>query len=213
MSSLNFVATKMPSVGVEVEVTLCEESIQSVARKLAMALVMSNEGVSQFLSAQEAEESFAYALRVVLCQNSGAKPSFEAVPTFLSDIMMTLNMTYHGVRISCKKVEPPKRPHSYAKFLDVLTSLGIPTGKVLKVDPFSSSNVLEIFLIDVGGAITLGAADDKVTAEQLIVRAMLTVPEVEAEKIRRIVGHIEYQYVSRDELLRQWACSLPVGKR
>lgn len=213
MSTLNFVATKMPSDGVEVQVEICEEAVASVSNALAVGLVLSNDTVTQFLSVEEIEESFAYALRVVLYQNSGAKPCFEVIPAFLSDIMMSLNMTTHGVRILCKSLDEPKRPHSYGRFLNVLTSLGILTGKVLKVDPCKATNVLETFVVNVNGALSLAAADDKVTVEELIVRALLEVSEEETDKLRRIVGNIEYLYVSRDELLRQWACTLPVGKR
>jgi len=213
MNTLNYVATKMPSNGVEVQVEICEEAVASVSNALAVGLVLSNRTVTQFMSAEEIEESFAYALRIVLYQNSGARPCFETIPTFLSDIMMSLNMTTRGVRILCKSLDEPKRPHSYGTFLNVLTSLGIPVGKGLKVDPYKTTNVLEIFVVNVNGAPSLAAADDKVTVEELIVRALLEVSEEETDKLRRVVGNIEYLYVSRDELLRQWACTLPVGKR
>lgn len=204
---------KVASRGETISVDINEEVVNSVARTLAITLTLSNDSVSQVLSREQAEECFAYALNVILSQDSGAKPSHELVPTFLSDITMSLSCLYRGVNIHVSPLKSGERPDSYAIFLDVLTSLGIPTGKVLKVDPTSTSNVLKIGLSDFGGTYMLVGVEGDVSIEELVVRSMIAVQEAEQDKLTRIIGYMDNMYMSRDELVRQWACSLPVAKR
>lgn len=211
--SMKYTGSKLAAAGVKVEVEINDEVVSSVAQKLAVAMCVSNHSVGQLIEVDEAEECFSYALRVVLCQNSGARPSHELVPLFLSDITHSLEAEYRGVRIHVSELEAPKRPNSYGLFLDVLSSIGVPSGKVLKVDPFETTNVMKASVVDVNGVPTLVGVNDDMTIEELIVRAMLEVPEQESDKLKKVLGHMDYQYVSRDELLRQWACSLPVGNR
>lgn len=211
--NVKYTGSKLAAAGVKVEVQINEDVVSNVAQKLAVTMCMSNNSVGQLIEVDEAKECFAYALRVVLCQNSGAKPSFDLVPQFLSDITHSLEAEYRGVRIHVSAIEPPERPNSYELFLDVLSSIGVPSGKVLKVDPYETTNVLKSAVIDVNGVPTLVGVNDDMTIEELIVRAMLEIPQKEADKISRIVGHMDYLYVSRDELVRQWACSLPAGQR
>lgn len=210
---MKYLGSKLAARGVDVNVEVNATVIQSIAKKLAVALVMSNDSILSILSAPEAEECFEFALNAVLCQNSGAKPSFELVPTFLSDITMSLNTEYRGVRIKVAEIDVPERPHSYETFLDVLNSIGIPTGKILKVAPEGTSNVLKVGILDVAGADMLVGLEGETSIEELIVRSMLNVPKQEQDKLDRVLGHMDNMYVSRDELVRQWAYTLPVGSR
>lgn len=210
---MKYVGSKLAAKGVDVNVEVNATVIQSIAKKLAVALVMINDSIANILSVTAAEECFAYALNVVLCQNSGARPSFELVPTFLSDITMPLNTDYRGVRIKVVSFDVPKRPDSYDTFLDVLSSIGIPAGKVLKIAPEGTSNVLKVGILDVAGVDMLVGLEGETSIEELIVRSMLNVPKQEQDKLDRVLGHMDNMYVSRDELVRQWACTLPVGSR
>lgn len=210
---MNYVGSKLAARGVDVTVEAEMAVVQSIAKKLAIALVMNNDSVSSILPVTEAEECFSYALQLILRQDSGARPSFELVPTFLSDITIPLNTEYRGVRIKVSEIEVSERPHSYETFLDVLSSVGIPVGKILKVSPEGTSNVLKLGILNVAGADMLVGLECETSLEELIVRSMLNVPLEEQGKLDRVLGHMDNMYVSRDELVRQWACALPVGRR
>lgn len=205
--------TKVATKGEKVALGIDEAVVEQIADQLALALVLSNDSVSGVLGRSDAKECFAYALKSILVQDSGAKPSYEIVPNFLSDITFSLSMLYRGVRISVEALESGKRPNSYESFLGVLSSLGIPTGRILKVDPCTTTNVLKLGFMDFNGTTMLVGADSEVSLEELVVRSMLAIPQQEEDKISRIVGHMDNLYVSRDELTRQWALTLPVGKR
>lgn len=208
-----FTGSKLTAMGEEIVVTINEEVVTSAAERLAVSLEMANDSVSKILTLEEAGMCFAYALKEVLAQDSCSKPSRELVPLFLSDITMPLNGEHRGVRIHVTPLSNSKRPDSYDRFLDVMTSLQIPVGKILKVDPAATSNVLKIGVIDIQGETHLTGSELTAEMEVLVVRSMLNVAEESQDKLNRILGHLDNLYVSRDELIRQWACSLPVGKR
>lgn len=205
--------SKVAANGVNLTLTINEDVVKSMASKMANALVLRNDSVLELLDADECEACFCYALKCILAQNSGAKPSYESVPQFLSDITMSINAVYRGVRIRIEPLASGERPDSYETFLDVLVSIGIPVGRPLKVNSTETSNVLKIGVVQLNGCETLVGVEPEILIEELIVRSMLEVPEKEQEKLDRIVGHMDQMYYSRDELVRQWACSLPVGKR
>jgi hypothetical protein len=210
---MNYVGSKLAARGVDITVEAESTIVQSIAKKLAITLVTNNDSVSSILSVTEAEKCFSYALQLILRQDSGAKPSFELVPTFLSDITIPLNTEYRGVRIKVSEIEVDERPDSYETFLDVLSSVGIPVGKILKVAPEGTSNVLRLGILNIAGADMLVGLEGEISLEELIVRSMLNVPQQEQDKLDRVLGHMDNMYVSRDELVRQWACALPVGRR
>jgi hypothetical protein len=205
--------SKVASIGENIDVEINEDVVSSIAQSLSVALILSNDSVTQVLDRDQLEECFAYALKVVLSQDSGARPSFEVVPTFFSDITRPLRMMYRGVVVTTSALDPGERPDSYQSFLMVLQSMGIPTGKVLKLDPTETSEVLQTGLVEINGGETLVGVSDSMEIEELVVRAMLDIEEEEQEKLSRIVGHLDHFYVSRDELVRNWAGSLPVAKR
>lgn len=208
-----FTSTKLTSMGEEIDICINEEVVASISERLAVSLEMASDSVSKILSLEEAKACFIHALKEVLAQDSGCKPSRELVPQFLSDITMPLNGQYRGVRIRVTPLSSSKRPDSYERFLDVMTSLQIPVGKILKVDPAATSNVLKIGMIEIQGDMHLIGSEMTAEMEELVVRSMLNVAEESQDKLNRILGHLDNLYVSRDELVRQWACSLPVGKR
>lgn len=205
--------SKVASRGVEIKVVINDEVVHAIAKKLAIALTLSNNSISSVLENDDAEQCFAYSLYTILSQNSGAKPSYELVPAFLSDISMPLDAKYRGVVIHVKCLETSERPHSYDVFLDVLQSLGLRVGKVLRVDPNGFSNVLLAGTRMFGEAEVLVGVEVEISIEELVVRAMLNVQQEEQDKLNRIIGYMDNMYLSRDELVRNWACSLPVGNR
>lgn len=205
--------SKVAANGVNLVVEINDDVVQSTASKLAVALVMRNDSVSNIISVQECEECFCYALKQILAQDTGAKPCYDLVPQFFADITMSINSVYRGVRIRVSPISRSERPNSYERFLDVLVSVDIPVGKPLKVSETETSNVMKIGVVQLNGCDTLVGVESEVSIEELVVRSMLAVPAEEQEKIDRIVGHMDQMYFSRDELVRQWACSLPVGKR
>lgn len=205
--------SKVAANGVKLEVEINDEVVGRVANTMACALVMQNYSVTNILSVDQCKECFTYVLKVILVQDSAGKPQYEVIPQFLSDIIMPLSGLYRGVRIHVDVAETLKRPDSYDSFLDVLQSMGIPTGKILKVDPSQSSGVMKIGEVSVNDCVTLVGVDTEVSIEELVVRSMLNVMEESQDKLTRIIGHMDQLYLSRDELVRQWACSLPVGKR
>lgn len=208
------IGNKIASVGENVQVELDEDAVASVANALSTTLLLQGStNLTDLISEDELEDCFNYAIKVVLQQDAGAKPSFETVPNFLSDVTMSLNGIYRGVRIEVSLSSDVKRPNSYPKFLNILQSMGIPVGKPLRVDPNSATGVMKVGITQLQGMDWLVGIEDSATIEEMVVRAMLTVQQDEQEKLQRILGQYEYMYVSKEELLRQWACSLPVGKR
>lgn len=206
--------SKIAAIGENVNVTVDEEAVASVASSLVTTMLMhGSENLSSLISAEELEDCFTYAIKVILQQDSVAKPLFETVPKCLSDVMLPLNGVYRGVRINVNLSIEAERPDSYSRFLDILTSMGIPVGKVLKIDPNQTSKVMEVGIMQVQGVDMFVGLETEPSFEELVVRAMLKVSQEEQDKLSRILGHYEYMYASKDELLRQWACSLPVGMR
>lgn len=205
--------SKVVSGSEEVSLTLNDDVINSIARRLATTLVLANDTVQSVISRENLEAGFRYALEIVVSSDTGAKPVYDLVPTFFSDITLPLAAKYRGVTIHVEAVAPGKRPDSYPEFLDVLRSLNIPLGRVLKVDPDGTSKVLQTGYLVIEGAEHFVSTETDISIEELVVRSMISVSEAEEAKIRRIMGHMDNLYCSRDELVRNWACSLPVGKR
>lgn len=205
--------SKLAAVGVDVAVEINDEVVSSIASKLARRVVLSHDSVTQFLPVEDIERGFCYSLKVVLSANSGAKPKFDQIPVMFGDLMKPLNCKYRGVRIHVGAIDVGERPNSYPEFCDILDSIGIKMGKPLRVDPDGESNIMKVGVVKLQDVDHLVGIDSQVDLEELVVRAMLDAPQKEQEKLTRILGHMDNVYVDRDELLRQWACSLPVGSR
>lgn len=202
------VASKGDAIDVKFDI-----SLMILARTLARALVMLNDTVLKLLEMQDLIECFAYALEVSISQGTDLKKaSYEVVPKFLSDITMSLKLRERGVVIHVNEVAVRQRPNSYDAFLDVLGSIGIPTDKVLRINPESTSRVLAIGITEMNGTDTLVGIDKDVSIEELVVRSLLTVAEEQQAKLTRVIGHMDRMYVSRDELLRQWGTSVMGAK-
>lgn len=189
-----------------------DDAISRVAKILASNLILHNDSLVALIDREELQECFCYALKVVLYQNSGAKPSYEVVPKFLSDLTMSLSLRERNTIVSVTGLTPADRPNCYAEFLDIMGSLGFPCDKVLKVNPDSRSRVLTIGECDVTGTPTLVGIDSDVSIEELAVRAMLSVPAEQQMKLERIIGAYDYTYMSKEELLRQWGVSIAFAK-
>jgi hypothetical protein len=204
--------SKLAATGIDIEVQTNEEVVSSMAKTFAVSLIMANDSVTGIMTREEIEDCFAYALSIVLNCNSGGKPIYDPVPLFLADLFMSLNAQYRGKRISVLPIEGIKRPDAYKTFLDVVSSIGLKTGKPLKVDPNQTTNVLKIGIAMIQGVPTLIGVEGEISIEELIVRSMLALRKEEEEKIERVVGHMDNMYVSVDEITRQWATSVRVGK-
>lgn len=205
--------SKVMSVGVEVTVEVNEAMINSIATRLSNAVILSNESVLTIVTAQDLDAAFRYALHVVLAADSGHRPIHELVPTFLADITIPLAAKYRGVAIHVNVLEPGARPNSYPAVLDVLRSMNIPLGNPLRIDPDGTSRVLLAGIMEMNGTDHLVSVEGDISLEELVVRSMLTLAHAEEERLRRVIGHMDNLYCSRDDLLREWACTLPVGKR
>lgn len=211
--SMLYNGSRLAVKGEIVPVEINEEVVGRISRLLAVSLLINNDGAQRLLNQDQAEAGFAHALRLVLVANSGRRGLRDLVPIFLEDIMKPISTDFHGCRIHVAELAEPVRPDSYGIFLDVLHSLGIKVGRVLPIGPEEMGNVLSIGVMDIAGVENLVGVTTQVTIEELILRSMLNVQQEEQDKLQRIIGQFEYMYVSRDELVRQWAGSLPVGKR
>lgn len=198
--------------GEQVVVCFDDDSIVRVSGILTNNLFIHNYSLVGLISREEVQECFCYALKAVLYQNMGAKPCYEVVPTFMSDLIMSLSLRERNTVIVAEGLDLPDRPHCYGEFLDILGSLGFPTGKVLKVNLESRSRVLSIGEIDLAGSPTLVGIDGDASIEELVVRALLSVPNDQQEKLQRIIGAYDYSYMSKEELLRQWGVSMAFAK-
>lgn len=189
-----------------------DEAISRVAKVLSSNLILHNDSLMTLIDREELQECFCYALKVILYQNSGSKPSYEVVPKFMSDLTMSLSLKERNTVVSVSGLDPISRPNCYGDFLDIMGSLGFPCDKVLKVSPDSRSRVLSIGEFDMGGTSTLVGIDSDVSIEELAVRAMLSVPAEQQAKLERIIGAYDYTYMSKEELLRQWGVSIAFAK-
>jgi len=198
----------------QVEVKFCtnEEVLNAMSKALAFAINQSNSTIKDVMGLQALEACFKYALSVVLALDSGAKPIHDAVPNFFTDLFMSLNSQYRGVRIMVGELKPMPRPSEYDDFVALMQSVGLPMGRPAKVDPYTTSKVAQYGVKNFDDVPTLvGVERDNVSIEELVVRSMLTASAKEQDKLDRILGHLDYMYVSVDELARNWACSLPTG--
>jgi len=205
--------SKVASKGETVEVQFDQTTIDRIARTLAITTITSNQTVGQVLSLEKLQECFRYSLELVLIQGIAEKPGYEMVPTFFTDITLPLRTRYRGVLISpLLKGEVSKRPDSYQDFLEILGSIGVPVAKLAKVLPGSDSQVLSYGLKYFDEEPHIVGVTESPSIEEIVVRAMLTVASQAQEKLDRIIGHADYLYVSRDEICRQWATSLPIAR-
>lgn len=205
--------SKVVGGGEQITLALATNELDGAAKRLATTLVLSNETVLQMLGVDEIEKCFRYALDTILVADSGVSVGDAAVPTFLSDLSMSLSGRYRGVALKGILNVQRVRPNSYDTFLDVLQALGIPVGRVLRINPESTSKVLLAGKLDINGSDHLVSTEDDISVEELVVRAFLDVDAQEEQKVRRVVGYMDNLYCSVDDLIRNWACSLPVGKR
>lgn len=198
--------------GEHVEIGYDEDAIEQLGSTLSTNLLLNNDTLSAVVTKDELEECFCYALHVILAQDSGAKPSFEVVPKFMSDLIMSLSLKERNIIVRTGELSVPKRPHSYGTFLDVMSSMGYPVDKVLKVSPDERSRVLAIGECDLNDSQVLVGIDGDVSIEELIVRALLEVPEEQQAKLERIIGAYDHVYISKDEILRQWGVSFSAAR-
>lgn len=214
MANQKLTAYKVASAGLDVFATTNDDVIKQVARILTHSLLIRGDlHLTELIDEVDLRKCFCYALQVVIEQEPSSKLMRESVPLFLTDIIMSMSGIYRGVRIKVKLANNYSRPDCYDKFLDILCSMGMPVGKRIRVDSHESSNVVKVGCEDLGGSVMLRAVDDTPRIEELVVRSLIQFEYDEADKLARVLGHLEYMYVSRDELIREWACSLPVGKR
>jgi hypothetical protein len=204
--------SQVAAKGQEVEVMVDEEVKANIARMLAITITQGNPTLISLMSVDDIASCFSYALNVVLAVDSGAKPVHDAVPIFFTDLFMPINAKYRGVRITVNPLTMPERPSLYAEFVSLMASVGVPMGRPQRIDPYGESKVMQLGLKMVDGEIYICGVDSQVTIEELVVRAMLTVSKQEQDKLDRILGHLDQLYASRDELVRQWACSIPRDK-
>lgn len=205
--------SRLAAKGVDVEVEVDDAVVSSIANALASTITLRVLNISNLMGVGELEECFQYALTSVLAQDSGAKPNYDPIPVFMSDLVFNLDGVYRGVRIHVSQLEAKARPSCYDTFANVLESAGVSMGRMPRRDISQTSHVMQIGLTDVNGAVAMVGTEDVASLEELVVRAMLTVSEVEQEKLNRIIGHMDNMYISRDELVRQWgttAMSVPV---
>lgn len=198
--------------GQVLEVSYDEVTIERVGGILANNLILHNDTVSTLLSQEEVQECFCYALKVILYQNSGAKPSYETVPEFLSDLTMSLNLRERNTVVTVTGLSPVSRPDCYLDFLDIMGSLGFPCDKVLKVRPENRSRVFSIGELEIRDTAVLVGIDGDVSLEELIVRAMLSVPQEQQAKLERIIGAYDHTYAAKEDLVRDWGVSMAFAK-
>lgn len=189
-----------------------EGSIGRAAKVLTNNLVLHNDSLTSLINQEELQECFDYALKVVLYQNTGSKPSYEVVPTFMSDLTMSLSLRERNTVVSVSGLSIPSRPNCYGDFLDIMGSLGFPCDKVLKVNPETRTRVLTVGELEMNGALMLVGIDSDVSIEELAVRAMLSVSAEQQAKLERIIGAYDYAYMSKEELIRQWGVSIAFAK-
>lgn len=201
------------SMGKNISVSVDTDVLQRLGSKMAFAMTLVNEQVAKIMDVSLIQECFSYALEVILAQDSGAKASYERVPAFLNDLVKSLNCCYRGVPIRVAALEVPKRPDSYEAFLDLCGTLRIPCEKVLRVNPDVFTDVMSIKTADLNGEVTLVGVSSNVNVDDLILRSMLTVVKEQQDILDSVFGFAEEMYASRDELLRQWAASLPLATR
>lgn len=210
---LKVAASKVAAKGVTVDIGLDDTVIDRISRTLALTVFTSNDTVGKVLTLDKLQECFSYSLRLVVQQGMAVRPRHEQVPKFFADITMALKGRYRGVEIQPELAEDEyERPHSYDDFLAVLNSIGVHTGKLLKVMPETTSKTLLVSLKEFNDEPMLVGVDADANIEEMILRSMLTVSTQEQEKLDRILGHCEYMYAARDELCRQWATSLPIAR-
>lgn len=200
----------------EITVGMNNDVIQRIAKAAVTALLVAFDNITRVASREQLEECFIYALKVVLYQDSGAKPCHELIPTYLTDITKSLNGSYRGVSIRVAPLDMPKRPDSYDVFLDVMAACGLPCDKVGKVNPSNPSDVMTYKEQVVDDCVRMiGIMDAQhCDLDDILLRAMLTVSEKEQEKLDKIIGFCENEYLSRDELIRFWAISyIPTNKK
>lgn len=197
--------------GEHLEVSYDEEAIKKVSSILTTNLMLHNDSLSELMTKEQILECFQYALKVVLRQDSGAKPSYEVVPVFLSDITLSLNLLERHTRVVVGELTSQDRPHCYDEFLDIMASLGIPCAKVLKVNSQQHSRVFSMGKRELNGTSTIVGIDGDASLEELVVRALLQVETEEQAKLERIIGAYDQMYLSTDELLRQWGVSVAFG--
>lgn len=198
--------------GVKVEVELDNETCSRVGKMLAMTVMQSHPTVGQLMKVSDVAQCFTYALSIVVSVDSGARPKFDPVPTFFTDLFIPISLNYRGVRVTVSELDTVERPAFYDDFVDIMSSVGVCMGRPGRVDLFQDSRILQIGMKNVDETKFLCGIESSITIEELIVRSMIAVSDEENEKLSRVIGHMEYLYVSRDEIIRNWACSLPAGK-